>query len=98
MKQFFTEAIKEFEHVAWPTNAETKKYFTIVVSMIVVMAVAFFLVSTFFSWGLMTGRSQVKESFPSLATPVSTPTTGSAATLPDLGKALNNLPTTPAKK
>jgi preprotein translocase SecE subunit len=43
MIQFLKDAQKELEHVVWPTRAETKKYFTIVVAMISVCTVVLFL-------------------------------------------------------
>ena len=39
MKNFIQEAMKEIEHVTWPTKAETKKYFTIVTTMIIVAVI-----------------------------------------------------------
>ncbi|HBA45402.1 TPA: preprotein translocase subunit SecE [Patescibacteria group bacterium] len=35
MINFLKESIKEFEHVVWPTQNETKKYFLIVTGVIV---------------------------------------------------------------
>lgn len=52
MFKFFTESIKEFDHVAWPTNKETKKYFSIVVSLIVFLTLFLFILWTIFSSGL----------------------------------------------
>ena len=49
MLKFFKESIKEFDHVAWPTNKETKKYFTIVTGLITVLTIFLFIVWTFFS-------------------------------------------------
>ncbi len=43
MKNFLKESLQEFDHVVWPTKAETKKYFTIVVSMITICALVLFV-------------------------------------------------------
>jgi preprotein translocase SecE subunit len=46
MIHFIKEALKEIEHVVWPTRVETRKYFTIVTSMIVVAATVLFVFGT----------------------------------------------------
>lgn len=69
---FLQESIKEFDHVVWPTTAETKKYFNIVVSMIVILTVLLFVVGTAFSVGLFSLKKQIQ--------PInSTPTTSTSA-------------------
>lgn len=91
---FIKESMKEFDHIVWPTPAETKKYFVTVVSMIAVLTVFLFVVGTLFSAGLFAIKRQV--------TPVqTTTTTAPSAQSGDLK--LDNLkttptPTTPAKK
>ncbi|EKE29346.1 MAG: hypothetical protein ACD_2C00187G0003 [uncultured bacterium (gcode 4)] len=52
MFKFLKESIKEFDHVVWPTNKETKKYFTTVVSLITALTLFLFVVWTAFSLGL----------------------------------------------
>jgi len=92
MKNFLAEAVKEFEHVSWPTNAETKKYFTVVVSMIVVLTVLLFIFSTALSAGLWGVREAVNPN--GTLAPASTSTT-EPSTLPDLSKSLSGaLPAT----
>lgn len=86
MKNFFSEAAKELEHVSWPTNAETKKYFTVVVSMIIVLTIVFFILSTLFSAGLWSLRDAVNPNG-TLSTQ-SSPST-STTDLQDLSKALS---------
>ncbi|EKE28800.1 MAG: hypothetical protein ACD_3C00013G0013 [uncultured bacterium (gcode 4)] len=49
MLKFLKESIKEFDHVVWPTNKETKKYFTIVTSVITVLTIFLFIVWSLFS-------------------------------------------------
>lgn len=49
MFKFFKESIKEFDHVVWPTNKETKNYFISVTSIIIVLTLILFLVGTAFS-------------------------------------------------
>jgi preprotein translocase SecE subunit len=93
MKKFFSEAIKEFEHVSWPTDAETKKYFTVVVSMIIVLTIVLFIIQSIFSAGLWSLRDTVNPN--GTLSPSNLPTTtGTSTTLPDLSK---NLPA-PATK
>ena len=89
MKNFFSEAIKEFEHVSWPTNAETKKYFTIVISMIVALTIVLFIVSTALSAGLWGVRDIVNPN--GTLNPASQATTGTESTLPDLSKSLSGV-------
>ena len=43
MKKFIRESLQEFDHVVWPTGAETKKYFMVVVSMISICALVLFI-------------------------------------------------------
>ena len=35
MYKFINESVRELSHVVWPTRKETKKYFTIVVTVLV---------------------------------------------------------------
>lgn len=56
---FITESIKEFDHVVWPTKAETKKYFLIVTGVITVFAIFLFLVGNSLSWSLFALKDQV---------------------------------------
>jgi preprotein translocase SecE subunit len=49
MANFLSESSKELHHVVWPTNKETQKYFTVVVSLIVALTLFLFAVGTIFS-------------------------------------------------
>ena len=49
MFKFLKESKKEFEHVVRPTNKETKKYFTIVTSFIIVLTLFLYVIGTGFS-------------------------------------------------
>lgn len=51
--------MKEFDHIVWPTPAETKKYFVTVVSMITILTVFLFVVGTAFSVGLFAVKKQI---------------------------------------
>jgi preprotein translocase SecE subunit len=51
MFRFIRESIKEFDHVVFPTRQETKTYFTVVVTVIVVMMVYVFAISSLLSEG-----------------------------------------------
>ncbi len=82
MKTFITEAVKEFEHVSWPTDAETKKYFSIVVTVITIFAIFLFVISELFGMGLFALKDQIH---PAQITPT-------ANTAPvDLSKALQDV-------
>lgn len=79
--------MKEFDHIVWPTPAETQKYFITVVSMITILTVFLFIVGTAFSVGLFTAKKQL------VPTTQGTSTT-SGAPIGDLK--LDNIKTTPA--
>ncbi|HRI36481.1 MAG TPA: preprotein translocase subunit SecE [bacterium] len=51
MLRFIRESIKEFDHVVFPTRQETKTYFTVVVTIIVIMMIYVFAVSTLLGQG-----------------------------------------------
>lgn len=59
MLSFFRESVKEFDHVVWPTKAETTRYFTIVLSVIVSLAVFLFIVGSVLSTSLFSLRSAI---------------------------------------
>lgn len=90
---FLQESIKEFDHVVWPTSAETKKYFNIVVSMIVILTVLLFVVGTLLSTGLFALKKQIQPLAPTPTTSTQTPAT--APTPQDLKLDNLNLETTP---
>jgi len=92
MKNFFSEAAKEFEHVVWPTNKETKQYLTVVLSMIVILTIVLFLVSTMFSSAFMALRTQVQAVMPA---PVQATNTASGSA--DLSKVLKDINVTGVK-
>ncbi len=46
---FIKASLREFNHVVWPTRKETKKYFIIVVTILVTFWLYLFIVSTIFS-------------------------------------------------
>lgn len=59
MKNYFTEAIKELEHVVWPTNKETKKYFNSMTFLITILTIFLFIVGTIFSFWLFTSKELI---------------------------------------
>lgn len=65
---FFSESIKEFDHVVWPTKAETIKYFNVVVSMIVILTVFLFIIGTLLSTGLFAVKEQITPLRPATST------------------------------
>jgi len=59
MFKFLKESKKEFEHVVRPTNKETKKYFSIVTGLIVVLTLFLYVVGTIFSSGLFYAKEAI---------------------------------------
>ena len=49
MLQFIKDSVRELKHVVWPTRQETKKYFLIVVSILILFWIYLFIASTIFS-------------------------------------------------
>lgn len=49
MIRFIKGAIREFRHVVWPTRKETQKFFSLVLSILVVFGIYLFAVSNIFS-------------------------------------------------
>lgn len=49
MLQYFKDSIREFKHVVWPTREETKKYFVIVLVVLILFWTYIFLLNTLFS-------------------------------------------------
>lgn len=49
MLQFFKDSFREIRHVVWPTTNETKKYFLIVVGLLIVFWLYIFIASTIFT-------------------------------------------------
>ena len=60
MFKFIREAIQEINHVVWPTQAETRKYFTIVTIMIASATIVLSLVGL----GLTTGMFAMRNVTP----------------------------------
>ncbi len=59
MLQFFKDSTRELKHVVWPTAEETKKYFIVVVTILVIFGIYLFIASTFFSEGLLFLKNMV---------------------------------------
>lgn len=57
MISFIKAAIREIEHVVWPTVAETRKYFTIVTIMIAISATVLLVFGTLVTKGMFAIRS-----------------------------------------
>lgn len=49
MIDFFKNSYRELKHVVWPTRQETKKYFIVVVSILVVFWIYLSIASSIFS-------------------------------------------------
>lgn len=52
MLKFCKASFRELKHVVWPTRNETKKYFLIVLSVLVLFWAYLFIVSNIFSSAL----------------------------------------------
>lgn len=59
MKKYFTEALKELEHVVWPTNKEARNYFNSITSLITVLALFLFIIWTVFSVWLFESKKLI---------------------------------------
>jgi|GEM_PF-1351482 len=46
---FFKDAIREFKHVVWPTAAETRQYFLVVLTVLVLFGLYIFIASSAFT-------------------------------------------------
>lgn len=57
MISFIKAAIAEIEHVVWPTQKETKKYFGIVTTMIISAAAVLFIYGSLVSAGMFAARN-----------------------------------------
>ena len=49
MLTFFKDSFRELNHVVWPTRVETKKYFFVVTTILLLFWIYLFIVSTLFS-------------------------------------------------
>lgn len=67
MKKFIQESLQEFDHVVWPTQAETRKYFTVVVSMITICALVLFVFGSAVTNALFAVRGIVTPARPYVA-------------------------------
>ncbi|MDD4151710.1 MAG: preprotein translocase subunit SecE [Candidatus Gracilibacteria bacterium] len=50
MLNFIKASFREIKHVVWPTKEETRKYFLVVVSVLVLFGLYLFLFSNMFSY------------------------------------------------
>ena len=55
--KFFKDSLHEFRHVVFPTQAETRQYFVVVVSCIVTFGVFLFIAGSIFSLGMTSART-----------------------------------------
>lgn len=49
---FIRNSFRELKHVVWPTSEETKKYFFVVVLILILFGIYLFIASTIFTEGL----------------------------------------------
>lgn len=68
MFKFLKESVREFKHVVWPTHAETRNYFMVVVILLVLFGLYLFIANTVFAELLQTLRD-VFSSSTSVVTP-----------------------------
>lgn len=50
MINFVKDSLREIKHVVWPTKAETRKYFLVVLSVLVIFGIYLFIFSNIFSY------------------------------------------------
>jgi preprotein translocase SecE subunit len=62
MFKFLKDSIREFKHVVWPTHAETKKYFAIVVILLTLFGLYLFVANTVFAELMQTLRDVISGS------------------------------------
>ena len=59
MLQFFKDSVRELKHVVWPTHAETKQFFIVVVTILVLFGLYLFVASTAFSEAMLALKNLV---------------------------------------
>ena len=52
--KFFKDSIRELKHVVWPTPAETKKYFIMVLTTLIIFTIYLMIANYIFTEGLFT--------------------------------------------
>ena len=60
--QFIKDSWRELKHVVWPTKEETRKYFLIVVLLLIVFGIYLFVFSNLFSFLLFKAKDMVHPS------------------------------------
>lgn len=60
MIQFFKDSVRELKHVVWPTAAETRKYFMIVLVVLILFGIYIFAASNLFSEILFQAKDFLK--------------------------------------
>lgn len=69
MINFFSQSIRELAHVVWPSRVETRRYFLLVIAILIAFGVYLYIVSFIFSKTNLALRSVVKSEFSSLQKP-----------------------------
>lgn len=60
--KFIKDSVRELKHVVWPTRLETKKFFVIVLTVLILFWFYLFVFSTIFSEGLLAIKNFVNPS------------------------------------
>ena len=60
--KFIKDSVREFKHVVWPTREETKKYFVIVLVVLILFGLYLFIANTIFSKGVFGVRDYINPS------------------------------------
>ncbi len=109
MISFIKAALREIDHVVWPTEAETRKYFTIVTIMIGVSTVVLFTFATFISKGMFEIRKITPHDVSTAVTSdtptedilknlnLNQPKTTASGSVTSTGSAVTSGPATPKK-
>lgn len=65
--KFFRDSAAELEHVAWPSPAETKRYFAVTVGLMAAIGVILFFALSLFSSTLFWAKDQINPAVPTAA-------------------------------
>ncbi len=66
MLKFIKDSIREFKHVVWPTSTETKNYFYIVLTILVLFGFYLFVASNVFTKVLLGVKGLVNPNEPQI--------------------------------
>lgn len=89
MSNFIKDSTEELEHVVWPTNAESKKYMTYTVGVIVILAT----ILAILGFGIREVLHSIRAQFPHETVATNASGSDDAATRADVDALVKNLKT-----